>query len=192
MAESPLPNYPAPSTAYPVPTAPIGVEQRAFTASELSFIQDLMAVTPSSFLSGCNPGFDQKIRLLGITQLALQDINNYPPCTSYTLEGLPAGQRSLLIFGTQLYIMLMEQMRFSLIDISYSDGGLSINLDRVGKIGAAYDKMLAQWNMMLSNFKKCVLLQQGGVGLGTPRFQSNLSRFISMLGSGSAFGFNIP
>lgn len=184
-------SYTPPMTPPPVPTAPIGAINKAFTPVELALVQDLMAITPKGFLEGCNPGFDQKIRLLGVAALALQDINNMPPETRFTFNTLPDYQRQLLLFGTQVYLMLFEQMRFSLIDISYSDGGLSITLDRVGKIGNAFDKTKTQYEKMLTNFKMNLLVQSGGVGLGTPRYQSNLSRFISMLGNG-AYGWNIP
>jgi len=180
-----------PHPAYPVPTVPVSVGSRTFTPKELELIECIMTITPKAFLEGCNPGFDQKIRLLGIAQLALMDLNTMPPCTHYTLNTIPDMLKPLLCFGTQVYIMLMEQMRFSLIDLSYSDGGLSINLDRVSKIGAAYDKMLVLWTRQLENYKKCVLVSTRGAGLGTPRYQGNLSRMISMLGDG-AFGWNIP
>lgn len=183
--------YTPAETAYPTPTVPVEVQQRSFTAQELALIQDIMAVTPRGFLEGCNPGFDQKIRILGIAALALNDINNMPPITSYTFTNLPAGQRAMLIFGVQIYLMLFEQMRFSLIDLSYSDGGLSLNFDRVAKIGAAFDKMKVQWDLMLGNFKKSLIFKQGPMGLTTPRYQSNLSRMVGMLGNG-AYGWQIP
>ncbi len=184
--------YQPPETAYPVPTVPVEVQQRSFTAQELALIQDIMAVTPRGFLEGCNPGFDQKIRILGIAALALNDINNMPPATGYNFQTLPQGQRALLIFGTQLYLLLFEQMRFSLIDLSYSDGGLSLNFDRVSKIGQAFDKIKAQWDLMLGNFKKAVLFQQGAAALTTPRYQSSMSRFLSMGSGGSAFMWQVP
>lgn len=184
-------SYTPPATPYPTPSAPINVPNKAFTPIELMLIQDIMAITPKSFLEGCNPGFDQKIRLLGIAALALQDINNMPPETRFTFNNLPDYQRQLLLFGTQLYLMLFEQARYSLIDISYNDNGLGITFDRVGKLGQAYDKMKEQYEKMLKNFKMNLLVQSGGVGLGTPRYQSNLSRFISTLGNG-AYGWQIP
>jgi len=184
-------NFPANPTPYPVPTVPVEVGYRTFTPTELHFIQELMAVTPKSFLEGCNPGFDQKIRLLGIAALALEDLNNAPPKTGYNFNTFPQEHKALLVFGTQLYLMMFEQMRFSLIDLSYADGGLSISFDRVSKLGAVYDKMKVQWDMMVGNYKKNLLVSMGGAGLGTSRYQSNLSRMIGMLGNG-AYGWNLP
>lgn len=187
--QNPILSYPAPPSPYPVPTVPIGIAPRSFSPKELLFIQDLMAITPKSFLVGCNPGFDQKIRLLGIAALALNDLNNAMPITRYTFDTFPDSQKYLLIFGTQNYLMLMEQMRFSLIDISYSDGGLSLSVDRVSKIGAVHEKFAKNWENMVLTYKRGLAMSMGGMGLGTPRFQSNMGRLIAGMSGGSAFGW---
>jgi len=167
-----------------------GLQTKVYTEKEQRFLQMLRAITPQAFTKNCANGFDQDIRLLGLAALALEDLNHMPPCENYTFNTLPESLFTLLIMGTEVYIALFTQMRYSLIDISYSDGGLSVNLDRVGKINTSWTNLEKTWLRILENYKKCLLLR-GGIGLGTPRFQSNLSRFIGMLGNG-AFGWNIP
>jgi hypothetical protein len=174
------------------PHQPIPPLVHTFTPKEVEFIQKLMTVTPTGFLQGCTPGFDTNIRLLGMGSLALSDLNLMPPCTQYNFETLPPQLHYLLILGTQAYMMLMFQAGFSLVDISYSDNGFSLTIDRAGKVASAYEKVLAMWERQLLNYKHCLLLKNGGVGLGTPRFQSNLSRMIGMLTSGGAFGWGMP
>ena len=164
---------------------------RAFTPSEKRCLDSIKAVTPKSFLEGCPPGFDTDIRLLGMAALALQDYNSMPPCEDYTFGALPQGLCTSLAMGTQYYLAVFKQMELSLIDISYSDNGLSINFNRVSNLNVSIANLEKPWLRMIENRKKCVIVSIGGIGLATPRFQSNLSRFIGMLGNG-AYGWNIP
>lgn len=170
---------------------PTGGLARSFTPSEKNCLDQIKAITPKGFLEGCEPGFDTDIRLLGMAALALQDYNSMPPCENYTFGNLPAGLCTSIAMGTQYYLALMKQMEMSLIDISYNDNGLSITFNRVTNLGAAITNLEKPWLRMIENRKKCVIVGMGGVGLATPRFQSNLSRFIGLLGNG-AYGWNIP
>jgi hypothetical protein len=108
-----------------------------------------------------------------------------------TWSSLPDKFKDLVYFGANMYIAVFKQLEYAMIDISYSDGGLSITIDRVGKLGAAIQNMEKMWLRRIQNMKYCQLLNSGGKGLGTPRYASNLSRFIGMLGNG-AYGWNIP
>ncbi len=164
---------------------------RAFRPAEKLCLDQIKAITPKGFLEGCAPGFDTDIRLLGMAALALQDYNSMPPCENYTFNSLPQGLCTTLAMGTQYYLAVMKQMEMSLIDISYSDNGLSITFNRVSNLGQAIASLEKPWLRMIENRKKCVIVSIGGIGLATPRFQSNLSRFIGMLGDG-AYGWNIP
>jgi hypothetical protein len=180
-------------TPQSVPFQPIPPITHVFTPTEIAFIQNMMVTTPSGFMKGCGQagGFDMSIRLLGMACLALTDINLTPPCTQYTLNTLPPQLQCLITLGSQYYMMLMMMAGFSLIDINYNDNGFSLSVDRAAKISAAADKIKEQWEKQIMNFKHCLLLHNGGVGLGTPRYQSNIGRFIGMLGNG-AFGWGIP
>jgi hypothetical protein len=174
-----------------VPTQPVAAPTHVFTPRELEFIQATMAITPTGFLKGCSPGFDMNIRLLGMAYLGLSDFNTTNPCTHYTINNYPPELKYLLVLGTQTYMMLMMQAGFALIDINYNDNGFSLSIDRASKIAAAYDKVKEMWEKQIRNYKNCLMLHNGGEGLGTPRFQSNISRTIGILGGG-AYGWNIP
>lgn len=164
---------------------------RAFTPGEQACLNQIKAITPKGFLEGCEPGFDTDIRLLGVAALALQDYNSMPPCESFTFGALPMGLCTTIAMGAQYYLVLLKQMEMSLIDISYSDNGLSITFNRVANLGQSLGNLEKAWLRMVENRKKCVIVSIGGIGLATPRFQSNLSRFIGMLGDG-AYGWNLP
>ncbi len=164
--------------------------QRMFTQQEAAIIERVRQITPKAFLRGCGEGFSTDIRLLGMFSLALIDYNSAPPREGLRSSNVPEDRIALLIYGTEMYIMQFMMAKYTLIDISYSDGGLSVNLDRVSKLKVAYDTFEKTWLRLLGQVKGGVLLAQGGVGLGTPRFQSNMSRFIGMLGDG-AFGWGI-
>ncbi len=174
----------------PLRTTTYSLKSRTYSVRDQLFIQMTRSIVPESFLKGCNGGFDQDIRLLGMAALALVDFNQHPPCENFTMENFPLNLFPLLELGTGVYIQLFTQMKYSLIDISYNDNGLSIAVDRVGKTGQSYTNLNEKWEEILTNYKKCQISKLG-LGLGTPRFQSNLSRFIGMLGNG-AFGWNIP
>ncbi len=99
---------------------------RSYTKTEQALLGRLKAQTPISYLRNVDEVNDLDLRLLSLSQSALDDFNNTPPRTGYTFDNLPSNYYSILIMGTQIWLMLFAQMRFSLIDLTYSDSGLSI------------------------------------------------------------------
>lgn len=174
-----------------VPSQVIPPIVHKFTPREIEFIQAVMTVSPTGFFKGCTPGFDLSYRVLGVAAFALMDFNVTNPCTNYTLENFPKEIKPMLVLGSQVFMLAMAQAGFALIDINYNDNGFSLSVDRSAKIRAAYDTLKELWKEQIRNYKNCFMMHNGGVGLGTPRFQSNIGRFIGMLGGG-AFGWNIP
>lgn len=164
---------------------------RSYTANEQKILAQLKSTTPISFLRNFNETNDLDLRLLALAETALSDINNQTPVTNFTFDTLPRNYYAVLTMGFQVWIMLFMQMRWSLIDLSYSDSGLSIQVSRVEKIGTVLKSVEDRYQKLLDNVKKGLLLQQSGVVLTSPRFQSNLSRMIGMLGDG-AMGWGIP
>lgn len=163
------------------------------TTHQQAYLCELKRILPKGFAESCPDGKERDFRLLGMTQLALEDFNLMPPQEGATIRNLGAYQSlwPLFTLGTTFYVATFKQMDYTLVDITYSDGGLSINLDRVGKIGAALANIEKMWLRQLQNRKYGLALSNSGMGLGTPRFQSNISKFIGMLGDG-AFGWGIP
>lgn len=166
--------------------------QTNFTPQEKEFLKQLVRVTPKPFLNTVEEPLDREFRLLGIAALALSDYNNTPPFENFTISSMPPLMIPIIIMGTQYWIMAFRQAEFSLIDISYSDNGLSVNLDRTSKIGQAMENIEKLYLKVYENRKKVVLLANGGMGLETLRYNSNFSRFTAMLGTGGAFGWNMP
>ena len=163
------------------------------TTGQQAFLEQVRRVLPKGFAESCPEGKERDFKTLGIAGLAIMDFNLMPPLDGASVDNIQ-GYKSLwplFTLGTTFYVMTFKQADFSLVDIVYSDGGLSINLDRVGKIGASLTNMEKMWLRQLQNHKYTRVLYQGGLGLGTPRFASNISKMISMLGDG-AFGWGIP
>ncbi len=167
------------------------IKQRQFTGRQLQAIQAVRDITPKAFLRNAAEGFPTDVRLLGMFGLSVLDVTTTQPRENFTTENYPLSLQPLLVYGTEKYILLFMAAKYALIDISYSDAGLSINLDRVSKIKTVHDMFKEDWQNVLGNYKKGVLLSQSGLGLATPRFQGTLSRMVGMLGDG-AFGWQIP
>ena len=166
---------------------------RNFSPQEKRFIRHVRGITPKGFIDTVPSGPEQDIRILGISALALSDYNQFPPLEGFIFNSITPTLQPIIVLGTEFYIASFRQMEFSLIDVQYSDMGLSISLDRVGKIGASLDRFEKLWLRQLENAKKNVIFQVAAFapGLGSPRFQSNLSKAMAMLGGG-AYGWNIP
>jgi hypothetical protein len=162
------------------------------TPRETAFLHNLKLFVPKPFLNTCDDPDERDEKLLYIAKTALADYNNMPPYEGYTINSLPPDLEPIIIMATNYFIMVLRKEEYSLIDLSYSDNGLSVTLDRVGKIGAAIDSMKELYLRILQNRKNVVVLQGGGMGLRTARYQSNFSRFVGMLGTGGAFGWGMP
>ena len=165
--------------------------QRQFSVRQAMIIDRIRQITPKAYLKNAAEGFTTDIRLLGLISLALLDLNSAPPRQNFTSDSVPDQFMDLLVYGTQKYIVMFMMQKYALIDISYSDGGLSIQLDRVGKTKIVYDAMLEDWKRILGNVKGGVLMAQGGVGLATPRYQGTLSVMLGMFGTGGAMSWNV-
>jgi hypothetical protein len=169
---------------------------RELTSSEQFFVDSLLLVIPPGFVQTVPEGKIRNIKILGIAALALGDYNNKPPRQNLTLANAAGNplMLPLIEFGSLLYASFLKQNEYSLIDIDYSDQGFSLRVDRVGKIGASIEVMERNWLRMVDNAKKNVTLDIAsfGVSLSSPRFQSNLARFLSILPGTSASGWQIP
>jgi len=165
----------------------------SLTSIQQEFLQSLYRVTPKGFTEPEMSIQDRNYKMLGMAGLAIQDFNLMPPQQNASIDYLGGFKQfwPLFTLGTNYYVATFKRLDFTLVDISYSDGGLTLNVDRVGKIGQSLADLEKIWLRTLQNHKWGLSLQQGGVGLGTPRFQSNISKFVGMLSDG-AFGWGIP
>jgi len=161
---------------------------RSFTSAEQQVIAEARRLMPEIFSRNTR---DEKI--LAYANLILADINLFPPLTNFTIADV-AGNPTLaeiLYFGISLMTELFLQARATLEDFQYNDNGLSLNVDQVGKIAQSYANMLEFYRNMILYYKKTQIFQVGAVGLGTPRYQSQIGQFLK-ISLGSAFSWNTP
>lgn len=160
-----------------------------FTSAEQQVISASRQLMPEIF-SRNTPDF----KILAYARLILAEINSFPPLTGFTIEDVPGNPilSEILYFGISLMTELFLQSRATLEDFQYNDNGLSLNVDQVGKISQSYANMLAFYQQMILNWKKTLIFSLvGAVGLGTPRYQSQIGQFLK-ISLGSAFSWNVP
>lgn len=159
----------------------------SFTAAEQEVIQQSRKLMPEIF-SRNTPDF----KILAYANLILAEINSFPPLTGFTVLDVVSNPilAQILYFGISLMTELFLQARATLEDFQYNDNGLSLNVDQVGKISQSYANLLAFYQQMILNYKKTLIFSQvGAVGLGTPRYQSQIGQFLK-ISLGSAFSWN--
>ena len=66
-------------------------------------------------------------------------------------------------------------------DFTYNDNGLSLTLDRTGKLGQVNERVTKMYNTMKFNIKKYYSASAGPKGLGYPRFTAQMSSFMRIL-----------
>lgn len=165
-----------------------GAPGNQFTAAQQAVIQRSRQLMPEIFSRNTR---DEKI--LAYASLVLAEINNFPPMTGFTINDVASNPNlaEVLYFGIMVTTELFLQARATLEDFQFNDNGLSLNVDQVGKINASYANLITLWQQMLTNFKKTQIFQVGAVGLGTPRYQSQIGQFLK-IALGSAFSWNVP
>ena len=152
-------------TPIPVPTPPVGVQ---------ALIDQAKKFMPSRFIAKVDD-----TRITAFLELVLADINAVSPYTNFTLDNMPQGWGNIVCFGANLYASMFLLADYSLQDFSYSDNGLSLQIDRSARIGPLYEKMLVQYALMKQNLKKAIAVSTGGKGLITNQYFSLVSQFIS-------------
>lgn len=169
-------------------TVTTGAPGSSFTAAEQEVIMQSRKLMPEIF-SRNTPDY----KILAYANLILAEINSFPPATGFTVQDVVGNPilAEILYFGITLMTELFLQARATLEDFQYNDNGLSLNVDQVGKISQSYTNILAFYQQMITNFKKTQVFKVGAVGLGTPRYQSQIGQFLK-IALGSAFSWNVP
>jgi len=156
----------------------------AFTAREQELLDKIKCVMPANFIAESD---DVKILCFG--DLVISDINWWPPYSNFTRETLPVELDQIVVLGVSIFAMLFKQMEATLQDFDYSDNGLTVRVDQVGKINTTHVNILKIYQQQVDWAKKALLLRTGGQGLGTPKFQSQIGQFLK-LALGSSFSWN--
>ncbi len=146
-------------------------------------------ITPKAYLQGIDEGFGMDYRLLGMAQIALIMFNSEMPTTYFRLNNIPQQYIDLIAWGAERQICCFMMAKYALIDISYSDMGFSINVNRVEKLKTVSDVLLVDWMKAVTSQKNAIMLRTGAA-LVTPRMNSFMNRALSMLGDG-AYGWSM-
>lgn len=128
-------------------------------------------------------------RILGFIELVVADINNFPPAETYTVDTLPQQLIPIVRFGVTFYSSVFMQLRATLDDFSWSDQGVTVAVDQTSKISASLLNTTKVYERMIQNYKKTAVIAQGGRGLSTPKYQSQLGQFLK-ISLGSSFLWN--
>jgi hypothetical protein len=80
---------------------------------------------------------------------ALENLNIKSPVTYFTIESLPQILESTLMAGSAIYTLMYKYLGIAFSDISYSDNGVSVTIDRGQKIQNAIDKAMQFYNQII-------------------------------------------
>lgn len=154
------------------------------TAKERALVRDSLVLWPERFRATAD-----EARCLQFLELVVADINAIPPMEILTIDTMPDHLIPIVRFGSSFYSMIFHQMRATLDDFTWNDQGLSVSIDQTGKLNTALTNTTKAYERMITNYKKTRVIAQGGRGLGTPRYQSQLGQFLK-ISLGSSFLFN--
>ena len=155
-----------------------------WSAKEIAIVRDSKALMPERFRATATDD-----RILQFVEIVIADVNAIPPAEYLTVDTLPDTLIPIIRFGCSLYAQIFHQMRATLDDFTWNDQGVSVAIDQTGKINSSLVNVTKAYERMLTNHKKTRVIAQGGRGLGTPRFQSQLGQFLK-IALGSSFLFN--
>jgi hypothetical protein len=116
-------------------------------------------------------------RILGWINLVVGDIDYVAPLTDYDANTIPTYFDTAVVLGTQFYSMLFMEQKWSVQDISTSDGGFSIVYDRVSKISGPCKIFQDLYEKKVLSIKRN---QMYHLVLGSPRLSGSLGMLVRM------------
>jgi hypothetical protein len=144
------------------------------TPREDKLLHDTKLLIPESFIAGAP---DEKILLF--IDLVINDINTWPPYTVFDRESFPDNRLGILYMGVSYMVQLFKQMEVTLQDFNYNDSGLSVTIDQTTKLNTSIEKIYKIYSQQVEFMKKSLLVGYG-VGLGSPRYQSQIGQFLKL------------
>jgi hypothetical protein len=153
------------------------------TVKEQTLVDLVKKIMPAKFLVKIN---DDTI-ILAYINLVLADINCIAPGTYYTIETMPASWIPIVAFGAQVFATLFLQAGYALNDFNYSNGGISLTIDRHSYLDMTYKNMLENYNRMIINIKKVEAMHVGIRMVNSPQFSSVFAQYL-----GSIFPGTVP
>jgi len=155
------------------------------TEKESNIVRDSKILMPERFRATADEG-----RILSFIEIVVADINAIPPAEELTVDTLPDKVIPIIRFGSSFYAQIFHQMRATLDDFTWNDQGVTVAVDQTAKLNISLQTMTKTYERLITNHKKTRIFPQGGRGLGTPRFQSQLGQFLK-IALGSSFLFNV-
>jgi len=102
--------------------------------------------------------------LLSGIYLGLCAFNIYPPVTDFTLDTIPHCYLVVVLYLAQLYTFINRYLGMALNDFTYSDNGLSLNIDRGARVNTAIQNVQKVISDMLAITKLEFAFQGDSVG----------------------------
>ena len=109
----------------------------------------------------------------------LYGVNMVSPLTSYTISSMPVYFEPVIKLGALIFIYFGTYLQIGLKDFSYSEGGLSLNVDRGSKINTAVSNVVKSYNDMLKWVKMNDYPE--AIGLGSYAIAIPQGRVLSFL-----------
>ena len=118
--------------------------RKSLTPKEQRLVNHLK-IWLTNWITNC--ATDDEIRA-GI-KFALESLNIKSPVTHFTIESLPEILESVLMVGSAIYTLMVHYLGIAFTDVSYTDSGVSITIDRGQKIQNAIDKATAYYDKLI-------------------------------------------
>lgn len=143
-----------------------------FTPREVRLITQLKTSVPPVMMQTTT---DQDLRMAIFYAIGM--FNIYPPSTNFDITSFPIAYEQILLTMSQYTLLAYKYLGVATRDFSYTDNGLSLNLDRGGKIKLLMDQQLAYFSKLL----EVVKLDFGflGTGVGTTSLPLSIGGNIS-------------
>jgi hypothetical protein len=162
------------------------IEYTGYTEKEIQIINHIRGILPLPFKKGLTVE-ELNQQILFYCDLAIGYINIIPPQSGLTLENYPMNSnslRSLLSLGTNAYILLFKQQKWTFSDFAYSNNGMSVTLDRVDKLDKSVERFFKLFDDQTKQLKTNLMIKNMHV-VATPRLGAVLGNAIrNVLGQG--------
>jgi len=133
-------------------------------------------IIPARFIEGIDD-----LTLLTYLDLTLQFFNYTPPLTGFKLENMPKPLIPLIALGGQMFGTLFLAGGYALNDFNYSDGGLSLNIDRQGNLDKYYQNLYNLYLDQVKKFKKIYAMRMPMKIIQTPTTNTIFAQYLAMM-----------
>jgi hypothetical protein len=156
------------------------------TEQEIKIINLIKGILPLPFKKDLKPE-DLDSQILFYADLCIGYINIVPPQSGLTLQNYPMNSnslRSLLSLGTNAYILLFKQQKWTMNDFSYNNNGMSLTIDRVDKLDKSIERFFKLFDDQTKQLKTNLMIKNMHI-VATPRLGAVLGNAVrNVLGQG--------